>query len=106
MDSDGAAPLRYVISADAVDCPLADGLAVFDSRASSYFSLNRTAALIWNGARVPASRAALYDILLGTFSRTAAPDDLAEDLDRIIADFVEAGLFVAVCADHSAVAQR
>lgn len=90
------APLRYAISRDVVDCPLADGLAVFDSRAGTYFSLNRTAALIWNAARVSASRADLHGILASSFSQAATPEDLAGDLDAIVRDFVDAGLFVIV----------
>jgi len=104
--SDSVEPLRYVISPDVVDCPLADGLAVFDNRVSSYFSLNRTAALIWNGARIPVSRADLYAMLTKAFPKTARAEDLAEDLDDILQEFIASGLFVAVCADDPAVAQR
>lgn len=85
--------LLYQVSPDAVDCPLADGLAVFDAVSGAYFTLNSSAATVWDGARQPTSKSALLSLLASQFANATA--DFGSDLDVILADFIAAGLFIA-----------
>lgn len=93
--------ILYQVSADAVDCPLGDGLALFDPRNGASFSLNSTGALIWNSARQPVSMPELRARLSAACK--GAPDDLDADLRGIVNALLESGLFVRVAdADEDA----
>lgn len=84
----------YRISPDAVDCPLGDGLALFDPRDGASFTLNRTGALIWNSARQPVTLSALRAML--NVACKGAPDDIDADLRAIVDALVKSGLFIVV----------
>ncbi len=93
----GQAGRLYRVSPDAVDCPLGDGLALFDARNGTSFSLNRTGALIWNAARQPVSLSALRAVLIAACR--GAPDDIDADLRRIVDALEEQGLFILVSGE-------
>lgn len=84
----------YQISPSAVDCPLGDGLALFDARCGASFTLNRTGALIWNSARKPVRVCDLRSVLRAACK--GAPDDIDADLRSIVDALVESGLFIRV----------
>ena len=92
---------RYIISPDAIDCPLGEGIAVLNSTAGVYFSLNPTGALIWDVARQPASVAEMCARLTGAFPHANA--DFEADVRQIVSELVAAGLFDALpdtAAEH------
>lgn len=97
---------RYVSNPDILDCPLGDGLAVFDSRNGVYFNFNRTAALIWDRARTPAARSELRAALIGAAPRSVCPDDIDRDLDSLLHDLVTAGLMTMLPEDGMAAPAR
>lgn len=82
---------RYTISPDIVDCPLGDGLALFDARNGTSFSLNRTGALIWQMARKPTEFRELQAMLLAACKGT--PADIEADLRAIVNALIDVGLF-------------
>jgi hypothetical protein len=92
-----AAHTCYVVSPDVIDCPLGDGLAVLDTRSGTCFSLNRSGAVVWQGARSAASFPYLRSLLAENFPEKSI--DFGEDLRGILKDLVEAGLFRAIATD-------
>ncbi|MBP6030463.1 MAG: PqqD family protein [Sphingobium sp.] len=84
----------FIISQNAVDCPLGDGLALFDARCGASFTLNRTGAIIWNSARQRVSFREMRAILATACK--GAPDDIDADLHGIVDALVESGMFVIV----------
>lgn len=92
----------YQTSPDAVDCPLGDGLALFDARTGASFSLNRTGALIWQRARKPAKLSELQAMLMAACK--SAPEDIDADLRAIVDALVESGLFVMVSGTEAGTA--
>jgi PqqD family protein of HPr-rel-A system len=90
--------VEHVVHPEVIDCPLGDGLALFDSRSGEYYSLNGTAALMWQVARAPATRGALLDAVRRT---EGAPDDdaaITRDVDTALAEFLALGLFIPASA--------
>jgi PqqD family protein of HPr-rel-A system len=90
--------VEHIVHPEVIDCPLGDGLALFDSRSGEYYSLNGTAALMWQVARAPATRGALLDAVRRT---EGAPDDdaaIARDVDAALAHFLALGLFIPATA--------
>lgn len=87
--------VRHVISAHIIDCPLGDGLALFDSRSGEYFSLNGTAALLWRAARVPTTRGELLETLCQAKGAHADESALNQDLNSALTQFIDLGLFEA-----------
>lgn len=81
-----------VARADIVHCPLGDGIALFDPGSGTYFSLNRTAALLWDDIRRGARPSDLVDALM---AGTAGPADryaLTADVDALVQGLRSAGL--------------
>lgn len=92
---------RYVVSPNAIDCPLGEGLAVLNATAGVYFSLNPAGALIWDLARQPATVSEMRERLSTAFPNSNA--DFEADIAKIVSELVDAGLFDAlpdVPAEH------
>lgn len=89
--TDGHGSERFVASSHVVDCPLADGFALLDTRTSSYFTLNRSAALLWNLAREPVT----FDALRAAFARSFGRSEAAvtDDVRGAVDQLVGSGLF-------------
>lgn len=87
----GPVEARYTVSPDVVDCPLGDGLALFDASNGTSFSLNRTGALIWQMAREP-KEFREFQVMLQAACK-ATPADIEMDLRAIVNALVDAGLF-------------
>lgn len=83
----------YFGSTDVMASSLGDGLALFDMKSNSYFSLNKSGALIWQNAGEQASRATLHRVVAEAFAKTV--EDVADDVDRAIDAMVDARLLVA-----------
>tara|TARA_B110001454_G_scaffold216562_1_gene240041 strand:+ start:118 stop:489 length:372 start_codon:yes stop_codon:yes gene_type:complete len=95
MDGEAGKPdAVFTVNPDAVDCPLGDGLALFDPRNGASFTLNRTGALIWNRARRPVTLPELRAMLNAACKGT--PDDIDADLRAIVNALVECRLFITV----------
>ncbi len=85
---------RYVASPAVVASPLADGVALLDTRTSSYFTLNPSAAVLWRCAAAPVTLPHLRAALAEAFGRPEAAVD--GDVQAAIRNLVDAGLFDVV----------
>lgn len=96
VQTDSASPDQsfYVISADAIDCPLGEGLAILDTRTNCYFSLNATGALVWGSAKTPATLAMLRKAVMAQFDCDEA--DCHADVQALLDALVAAGLMQLV----------
>ena len=82
----------YRASPDVTCCPLGDGLALFDLRSNSYFSLNRSGALLWQQT---ASDVSLADLKAALAQAYAKPEHvIAGDVERTVAALIDAQLLV------------
>lgn len=76
-----------------VACEVEDGKALLDLESSTYYKLNRSAALIWewigDGATIPA----LVERMLAHFE--VGEDECTRDVEAIIASFCDAGVLEA-----------
>lgn len=78
-----------------MECPLGDGIAIYDSRTGAYFALNASAARVWSGARQPSDRSVLLACLTrGVESAAGVEADFVADLDSLLSDLISAGLLV------------
>lgn len=85
---------HYVASRAVVTSRLGEGLALLDTRSSSYFTLNRSAALLWARAADPVALPALRTALAEAFGRSEAEVD--DDVRTAIDALVDAGLLDVV----------
>jgi hypothetical protein len=85
---------HYVARDAIVASPLGDGLALLDPQTSSYFTLNRSASVMWACAAKPVSLSVLRTALAGAFGRSEAAVD--EDARSALRDLVAARLFRVV----------
>lgn len=92
FDLDGVA--LYVTSPAVVASPLADGLALLDTRTSSYFTLNPSAAVLWQCAAEPVTLPRLRAALAEAFGR--AEGTVETDVRGAVRNLVDAGLFDVV----------
>ncbi|MEJ0022928.1 MAG: PqqD family protein [Alphaproteobacteria bacterium] len=85
--------------ADVVCCPLADGMALLDTRSSVYFTLNRVGAYVWGLLAKPMHRDDVEAAVLANFNveEPACRRDLAD----LFAAFEKEGLVQATDAEHS-----
>lgn len=81
----------YVASPAVVASPLADGLALLDTRTSSYFTLNSSAAVLWQCAAEPVTLLRLRAALAEAFGR--AEGSVETDVQGAVRNLVDAGLF-------------
>lgn len=86
--------MKYRISADAIDCPLGDGLAIFKPDTATCFNLNRSGALLWDSARQPVG----IDALCARLSAAYATEthDFTPEVLKLVDELVAAGLFHAI----------
>ena len=77
---------------DVVACNLESGNALLDLTSSNYYTLNGSAAMIWEWIGSGATVADLIDRMLETFD--VDRETCAEDVKSVVASFEEAGLVV------------
>ena len=84
----------YHVSPDVLACPLGEGLALFDARSNTYFSLNRSGAIIWRRAGEGVLAKDLRAAVAASFGMEER--EVSADVDRVIAELVDADL-LTVC---------
>ena len=80
----------FIVSPDAISCPLGDGLAILDTQTNSYFSLNITGAMVWDLARTSVSLRALRSAMIERFD--CEEERCEQDLQTLIGALLDAGL--------------
>lgn len=97
IDQQGDAPARYIVSPAVVASPLENGLALLDTRTSSYFTLNSSAAVLWRCAAEPVTLVGLRAALAEAFGREEAA--VEGDVEIAVRSLVDAGLFDVAAAE-------
>lgn len=88
--SDESARLRQ--APDVVACSLESGNALLDLTSSNYYSLNGSAAMIWEWIDSGATIAELVERMLETYD--VDRETCVADIQSIVASFEQAGLVV------------
>ena len=88
--SDDSVRLRQ--APDVVACTLEGGNALLDLASSNYYTLNGSAAMIWEWLGSGATVAELIDRMLETFD--VEREVCADDVQAVVASFEDAGLVV------------
>lgn len=85
-----SAPTRFRSSADALATRVGDEIVLVNLKTDRIYSLNRTAARIWELLSAEGDRAEIERRLLEEFD--VAPADLAEAIDEVITSMTRDGL--------------
>ena len=85
-------PVRFRSSPDALATRVGDEIVLVDLKTDQIYSLNRTAARIWELLCADCDRAELERRMLEEFD--VAPRDVAQAIDELIASLTEGGLLV------------
>ena len=80
----------YVRAANAVSCPLGEGVAILDTASNVYFALNATGAMLWETLDTPQPAESLVAKLVNTFH--VSPQVASRDVDAILAKLCAQGL--------------
>jgi hypothetical protein len=83
---------RYSASPDALATRVGDEIVLVDLKTDRIYSLNRTAARIWELVCADCDRAEVERRLLEEFD--VAPAQLAEAIDELVAEMTEGGLLL------------
>ena len=83
----------YARSANAVSCPLGEGVAILDTAMNVYFSLNAAGAIVWEALDTPQRAETLVAKLVDTFDVSTQVASL--DVDAILAKLCAQGLATA-----------
>jgi Coenzyme PQQ synthesis protein D (PqqD) len=85
-------PARFQSSPDALATRVGDEVVVVDLKTDKIYSLNRTAARIWELMCADCDRAEVERRMLEEFDVT--PDQLAQAIDALVASLTQDGLLV------------
>ena len=80
----------YSRAANAVSCPLGEGVAILDTASNVYFALNATGAIVWDSLNEPQRAESLVAKLVDIFD--VSPQVALQDVDAILAKLCEQGL--------------
>jgi hypothetical protein len=83
---------RYSASPDALATRVGDEIVLVDLKTDRIYSLNRTAARIWELVCADCDRAEVERLMLEEFDVT--PAELAEAIDDLVTEMTEGGLLV------------
>ncbi len=81
---------RYRRSVDVKAVRHGDKMVLMNLRSEQFYSLDGVACRVWDLLEAPATRAGLTDTLAAEFD--APRDEIQNDLDGLLADFVRDGL--------------
>ena len=86
------APVRFRSSPDALATRVGEEIVLVDLRTDRIYSLNRTAARIWELLCADCDRTEVERRMLDEFEVT--PDQLAEAIDELVVSMMQDGLLV------------